>query len=127
MADLTAGGVPVYRDSAGVLREKPEAAPSTPTASTNMAVQSTKGFVQITSAELSEVRRLTPPAGTTRALVQNSGGSAARYRSDGTAPTTAVGMTLDVGDALSFWGEDVARVAFIDTGANAVLDVTFYG
>ena len=26
MADMTAGGVPVYRDSAGTLREKPEAA-----------------------------------------------------------------------------------------------------
>jgi len=48
-----------------------------------------------------------------------------RWRDDGTAPTTSVGMLLDVGETLWYNG-DIQLLRFIRTAAGAVLDVAYY-
>lgn len=124
MPDLTAGGVPVYRDSAGVLREKVEGSGGANVAST--VDGAAMRYVQFTAEQLATVQRLAPPAGATSARVESNGGTAVRYRGDGIDPTPAVGMLIIAGDFRMFTG-DLTKVAFIDQGSNAVLDVTYYG
>lgn len=52
-----------------------------------------------------------------------------RFRSDGTAPTSAVGTLLEIGDVLTFTNIlDASATTFIRTGAvSAVLDVSCWG
>ncbi len=48
-----------------------------------------------------------------------------RYRDDGTAPTSSVGMPLNVGDVLEYDG-DLNKIRFIETTASAKLNVLYY-
>ena len=80
------------------------------------------GYQQITS--LSASTGLTVPSGATLALIvpetQN-----VRWRDDGTAPTSSVGMPIFVGASLSYDG-DLNRIRFIEQTASAVLNVSYY-
>jgi len=84
------------------------------------------GYQQLTSVQLQQVQHLSPPAGAMRAYVQNNGGSNVRWRDDGTAPTVSIGMRIENGDDHTFTG-DLTLPAFKDEGANAVLDISYYG
>lgn len=80
------------------------------------------GYQQITS--LSASTGLTVPSGATLALIvpetQN-----VRWRDDGTAPTSSVGMPIFVGASLSYDG-DLNRIRFIQQAASATLNVSYY-
>lgn len=80
------------------------------------------GYQQITS--LSASTGLTVPSGATLALIvpetQN-----VRWRDDGTAPTSSVGMPIFVGASLSYDG-DLNRIRFIQQAASATLNISYY-
>lgn len=80
------------------------------------------GYQQITS--LSDSTGLTVPSGATLALIvpetQN-----VRWRDDGTAPTSSVGMPIFVGASLSYDG-DLNRIRFIQQAASATLNISYY-
>lgn len=72
MSDLTAGGVPVYRDSTGVVREVPRF----PNGATNMMASAPIGFEQLDSEALATATPLMDiPANAVRAIAQANGGS----------------------------------------------------
>ena len=122
MADeRTVNGVTVYKDSAGYYQERPA-----PQAGASSASTTDMLYRQFTADQLATSQRLAPPAGATLARVESNGGTAVRYRGDGTDPTPAIGMLIIPGDFRMFSG-DLTKVAFIDQGGNAVLDVTYYG
>ena len=58
------------------------------------------------------------------AVIQCSG-NAIRWRDDGVAPTTTVGMNLTVGSELDYAGE-VASMQVVSTSGTATLDISFY-
>lgn len=51
---------------------------------------------------------------------------AIRYRSDGTAPTTTVGMPLAVGANKTFTLSDLSQIRVIAQTAGAIVNVEFY-
>jgi hypothetical protein len=86
-----------------------------------------KGYAQLsvtTSALLSSVSGGIP-AGATSALIDFEG-NAVRWRDDGTAPTTSVGMPLPVGQFMTF-NSSLTALRFISQSGTAVLNVAFYG
>ncbi len=80
------------------------------------------GYQQITS--LSSSTGLTVPSGATLAVVIPEGQNV-RWRDDGTAPTSTVGMPLILGTTLSYDG-DLSRIRFIQQTASATLNVSYY-
>jgi len=48
-----------------------------------------------------------------------------RWRDDGTAPTSSVGMPLAAGVTLQYDG-DLSKIQFIESTASAVLNVSYY-
>lgn len=88
------------------------------------------GYQQIT--DLSSAVSLTVPtvdvAGNkqqpTRAFIVAEGNDI-RWRDDGTAPTASVGMILIRNNVLSYDG-DLSKIQFIQTGASAKLNVSYY-
>lgn len=48
-----------------------------------------------------------------------------RWRDDGTAPTTTVGMLFSSGTSLSYQG-DLTAIQFIAVSGSPVLDISFY-
>lgn len=80
------------------------------------------GYQQI--ADVSSSVGLTVPSGATLALIvpetQN-----VRWRDDGTAPTSSVGMPIFVGASLSYDG-DLNRIRFIEATASAKLNISYY-
>lgn len=48
-----------------------------------------------------------------------------RWRDDGVAPTSAIGMPIFPGGVLIYDG-DLTRIRFIQAGAGAVLNVSYY-
>lgn len=48
-----------------------------------------------------------------------------RWRDDGTAPTTSVGMPLAAGTPFIYDG-DIPNIKFIDTSTGAILNVSYY-
>jgi hypothetical protein len=48
-----------------------------------------------------------------------------RWRDDGTNPTTAIGMILAAGETMLYTG-NLNRIRFIESGATAVLNVSYY-
>jgi len=51
--------------------------------------------------------------------------AAVRWRDDGTAPTSSVGMFLDIGSTLTYMG-DISKVQFVAVSGSPVIDVSFY-
>lgn len=99
-------------------------------AMTLKAVTSCIGYQQITS--LSSAAGLTVPTNDksgnkqqpTFALIVAEGKDV-RWRDDGTAPTTSVGMPLAVGVPLQYDG-DLTNIKFIETAASAKLNISYY-
>ena len=81
------------------------------------------GYQRITS--LSASAALTVPTGATFAVVVPET-QAVRWRDDGTAPTSSVGMPLAAGASMNYDG-DLSAVRFIEQTASAVLHVSYYG
>ena len=80
------------------------------------------GYQQIT--DLSSSAALTVPAGATLALIvpetQN-----VRWRDDGVAPTTTVGMPVLTNTSMSYDG-DLKAIRFIAATSGAILNVSYY-
>lgn len=68
---------------------------------------------------------LTPPDGASFAVIQAEGCNV-RYRADGTAPTTSVGMRLDDGKDMMFTGT-LGDIEFIAVSGSGVVNVAYYG
>ena len=81
------------------------------------------GFSQ-TTVLTSSVPLLLIPGGSTLAIIQCQG-QPVRWRDDGTAPTSTVGMLMNVGDVLRYDGP-IEKLRFIETAASATLNVSFY-
>jgi hypothetical protein len=81
------------------------------------------GYQQITN--LSSAVALSPPTGAMIAVIIPEG-EAVRWRDDGVAPTSTVGMPLAVGQQL-IYARDLAALSFIQQSATAKLSVSYYG
>jgi hypothetical protein len=81
-----------------------------------------KGYQQIVGMVASTA--LTVPAGANVALITCEG-QAVRWRDDGTAPTAAIGMELQIGPAL-FYDGTLSAIRFIQEAATATLNVSYY-
>ena len=80
-------------------------------------------YSQITS--LASSTGLSAPSGMKRAIIEVEGsGAIARYRTDGTAPTSTIGHLLKEGDVLNFRG-DLSLIRFILSAGTPILNVTF--
>lgn len=89
--------------------------------------QNVKGYEQLSSEDLVSSAGLPNiPEGAVWATVRNSGGSAVRWLV-GSDPTATYGTQIPASESENFYGADMAAARFIDTGANAVLDVTYRG
>ena len=82
------------------------------------------GFQQIVG--LVAATNLTPPANAKYAVFTVETQSV-RYRDDGTAPTTVVGMLLAAGAQQIEYTGDLSAIQFIQTAATATLDISYYG
>ena len=80
------------------------------------------GYQQITS--LSASTGLTVPSGATLAVIVPEV-QPVRWRDDGVAPTTTVGMPLGVDTVLSYDG-DLNRIRFIEQTASSAINVSYY-
>ena len=81
------------------------------------------GYLQVTS--LSAAAGLTIPSSASWALIECES-QQVRWRDDGTAPTTTVGMLMNVGDILVYDGTKLAALSFIEVTSAAKLNVSFY-
>jgi len=97
--------------------------------STVSAYRRPLGYQQLTLTTNSLALTLpTPPAGGSvgYAVIQCEGTSAAaRWRDDGTAPTSSVGMTLSTGAELDYSG-DLTMIRFIIGSGSPVLNISYY-
>ncbi len=80
------------------------------------------GYQQITS--LSSATNLTVPAGASMAVIVVEG-QGVRWRDDGTAPTSTVGMPLAVGSSMNYDG-DMNKVQFIQQASGGILNISYY-
>lgn len=81
------------------------------------------GFQQLASIDVSSA--LTPPAAA-RIAVVHAETQNVRWRDDGVAPTSTVGMRLPVGAELNYTG-NLAAIRFISETAGAKINVSYYG
>ena len=87
------------------------------------------GYAQIT--DLSTAKNLPnvgdpaaiPPGATLAIIIPEA--QAVRWRDDGTAPTSSVGMTLAVGVPFEYSGT-LSAIEFIQATSGAILNVTYY-
>ncbi len=83
------------------------------------------GFEVLSSAQLSGSISPSPPAGANVALLNAETGNV-RWRDDGTAPTTTVGMLITKdGDPYEYWG-NLSSIKFINAGGAASLNISYY-
>jgi len=93
------------------------------------------GYQQLTS--FSAATKLTVPAGATYALINVegiAGTDSVRWRDDGTAPTTSVGMLVDGTNAATtspqpppfLYAGDLSAIQFIVALGNPILNVSYY-
>lgn len=80
------------------------------------------GFEQID--DLSAAEPLTVPFGAGVALLQAES-QAVRWRDDGVAPTSSVGMLLAPGETFAYTGS-LSAIRFIEAAGGAVLNVSYY-
>lgn len=87
------------------------------------------GYQQILAATLASSTALTLPtlaAGESIGYVMiQANGGIVRWRCDGTAPTSSVGMTIPDGGELNFVG-DISKLRFILSTSAPILDVSFF-
>jgi hypothetical protein len=86
------------------------------------------GFQQLDSIALGASVGLTVPLGTQIVLLQAEAVSI-RYRADGVAPTTAIGMLITAGGEVLYPASESALAAlrFIRTAPGSILNVSYYG
>lgn len=84
------------------------------------------GQLAVTAAALLSTITGGIPAGTRLAIITPDT-QAARWRDDGTAPTTTVGYPLPVGSELRYDGQQFSSLQFIAQTGTSTLNVTFYG
>ncbi len=96
------------------------------------------GYQQILNAALQSAASLTIPTlptgtnGVGLVVIQVEGGQV-RWRDDGTAPTSSIGMILgsasgsaaELGGELDYTGQ-VGALQFIDSGGTPILNVSYY-
>lgn len=94
------------------------------------AITTRLGYQQITS--LSSAASLTVPSVDVNGLSCKPSiaiivpeGAAVRWRDDGTAPTSSVGMPLANGVTLQYDG-DLTKIQFIEQSPTAKLNITYY-
>jgi hypothetical protein len=80
------------------------------------------GYQQVTS--IGSAKSLTVPAGTTM-VVFTAEAQAVRWRDDGTAPTSSVGMLVAVGATVQYSGP-VSKLQFIEVTSGGIVDVSYY-
>ena len=80
------------------------------------------GYQQLTN--LNTAQKLTVPAGANCCLLSVKTQDV-RWRDDGTAPTSTVGMILSAGGELDYSG-DLTMIQFILASGSPILDVTYY-
>ena len=80
------------------------------------------GYQQITS--LSSSTALTVPDGATLALIVPEA-QTVRWRDDGVAPTSSVGMPVVANSSMNYDG-DLKKIRFIAATAGAILNVSYY-
>jgi hypothetical protein len=90
------------------------------------------GYQQILAATLASATHLTLPASIPNGMVVgyvviqcDVASAAVRWRDDGTAPTTTVGMILSTGQELDYTG-DPTMIQFIASTGSPILNVTYY-
>lgn len=81
-----------------------------------------KGFQNVTG--LNVAKTLTPPVGAAFAVI-NAETQGVRWRDDGVAPTTTVGMLLNKDVEFVYQG-NLAAIQFIEITASATLNVSYY-
>ena len=103
----------------------------TPSEGTVSAYRRPMGYQQISAATLVSATKLTVPAAQSGlncgyAIIQCEGTTASvRWRDDGTAPTSSVGMNLSTGGELDYSG-DLTQIQFIANAGSPILDISFY-
>ena len=80
------------------------------------------GYQQLTS--ISAATPLTIPTGATFAII-TAEAQAARYRDDGSAPTSSVGQLLPVSVPFLYQGS-LAQLQFIQTSSETIVNITYY-
>lgn len=107
---------------------QPYIAPNIPADSTHglpvrsVGLYTPNGYQQLTS--ISGATGLTVPTGSVIAEICDEGDEA-RYRDDGTNPTTTVGMPVPAGTCFQYAGL-LTAIKFIDTSSGAIVDVSYY-
>jgi len=81
------------------------------------------GYQQITS--MSATTSLTVPIGANIAVVRTEAQSV-RWRDDGTAPTSSVGIPMLTADPPYVFSGDLAVLQFIQVTSGAILNVSYY-
>jgi hypothetical protein len=94
------------------------------------AITSTMGYEQITSLSSSvsltvPKRNLSGLVGTPAIAIITPESQAVRWRDDGVAPTSTVGMPLAAGVTLQYDG-DLTAIKFIEQVSGAKLNITYY-
>lgn len=82
------------------------------------------GF-QTISLTTGTVSSLTVPTGAKIAYI-TADTQAARWRDDGTAPTSAAGMMLATGNPPLIYGGRLSAIQFIAASSGAILSVSYY-
>lgn len=94
----------------------------TPVPVNPLAAWTPQGYQQIET--LTSAQNLTVPASATFAVFVAEG-QVVRWRDDGTAPTTSVGMPLATHTPMTYIG-NLAAFRVIETAASAKLNVSYY-
>ncbi|MGQ0668558.1 MAG: hypothetical protein ACT4PO_02605 [Actinomycetota bacterium] len=81
-----------------------------------------KGYENITGLSVVKGVTLTGAAAGTRYLLLKTETQPVRWRDDGTDPTAALGILIDVGDEFWYTG-DPSAIKFIETAVSASLHV----
>jgi hypothetical protein len=105
----------------------------TPSEGTVSAYRRPLGYQQITSGTLGSATNLTLPTPIANlglvpgyAIIQCEGTtSSVRWRDDGTAPTSTIGMILSTGGELDYSG-DLNKIQFILATGTPILNISFY-
>ena len=87
------------------------------------------GYQQILNAALQSAVGVTIPAAIDGiqvgyAVIQCQGG-VVRWRDDGVAPTSAIGMSIPSGSELDYVGE-ISALKFISSSGTPILDISLY-
>lgn len=99
------------------------ATPANPVPVSQIATQAVPlGYQQLAGTGL---QTLTVPGGATSAIITTEG-PAARWRDDGTNPTTSIGMPIASGVPTRFAG-DLAVLKLISSGASVTYNISYYG